>query len=141
MVRHFCISKGDIDMTQTTLFETLPEQFNPSGAIPELPLFQLAECKARAAVKMEAHVANISFEQFKASRVRCDDLGGYFKDPDCEEVAVGYLYGEGDMYIEDLGGRYCLTIANEITCSCSLDELERKLYAYGCAEGLCEVAA
>lgn len=33
---------------QTALFENLPIQFNADVAKPDLPLFQLAECKARA---------------------------------------------------------------------------------------------
>ncbi len=38
-------------MQQTTLFPNLPEQFNTSTATADLPLFQLAEVKARAAAK------------------------------------------------------------------------------------------
>lgn len=88
----------------------------------------------------------MTFEQFQATRQRCDDLGNALDDCrwDEEPPATGFLY-LGCPYIENVQdhwpeaarrqGRYCLHIGNQEWISDDLESLEQHLFEFAVDEG------
>ena len=78
----------------------------------------------------------MTFEQFKATRTACADLGEAI-GADLDGVRSGYLY-VGCLYIEKMkDGRFYLQIGNCERIESSIEPLERELYEFGCDEGYC----
>ena len=79
----------------------------------------------------------MTLEQFQASRKWVDDITAVV-DIGADEPQPGFVYA-GDLHIFGMGGgaapdQYLLVIGNSQKVSADLDELERDLYEYGCAE-------
>ena len=87
-------------------------------------------------------MVNVTFEQFQASRAWHDDLSKTsLSDASLEDVS-GFLYVDS-LYIEAPAGGaapnlYHLQIGRDEWLSSDLEELERRLYEYGCNEGHCD---
>lgn len=83
----------------------------------------------------------MSFDDWRAARVWHEDLGVPLEDIALSggyggPAARGYVY-PGGLYIEQSdGGKWVLTIANVITRSLSISELERRLYEWAVSEGM-----
>lgn len=91
----------------------------------------------------------MTFEEFQATRRRCDDIGAVIKDAHWEqEPAKGNLYldDEYPLYIEETQphwpeeakaqGRWYLIIGRSEWITDDLATLERKLYEFAGSEGL-----
>lgn len=78
----------------------------------------------------------MTFEEFQATRTLAADIGPLIP----EELLVpqpGYVYCE-KLFIEIHGRRFHLCIGNWSKLTFDLEELERKLYEFGCTEGYCD---
>lgn len=88
----------------------------------------------------------MTFEQFQATRTRCENLGDVLADArwDGEPDGKGFLY-LGALYIEDVqehwpdkakaAGKHYLLIGNVETISDDLEALEHQLYDFAVGEG------
>jgi hypothetical protein len=90
----------------------------------------------------------MTFEQFQATRAKCDDLSKAIDDgmwDDCPIPATGFVYHDSTLFIEDVQdwwpqetkarGRYDLTLYNRQETSDDLAALERLLYDFAADEG------
>lgn len=88
----------------------------------------------------------MTFEEFQATRTRCEDLGKALRDcvwDNDPAPGSGYLY-KGDLLIEDvkdhwaeetkIRGKYQLLIGHMVHISNDLAELERRLYDFAISE-------
>jgi len=82
-----------------------------------------------------------TIEDFRATRKWCEDLGAALKDGrwDYEaKPATGYLYCNGQLYIEqNADGRFMLVIGSMDWID-SLDALETRLFRFAQTEGYLE---
>ena len=84
---------------------------------------------------------SITFKQFQSTKTWYNDLSKTaLSDASLEDVS-GYLY-VNSLYMDASApsGPYHLQIGRDEWLSDSLEELERKLYEYGCDEGHCDIA-
>ena len=83
----------------------------------------------------------LTFEEFQASRTWCDDLSKTSLSDASLEGVAGYLYANS-LYIDIsvITGRpmWHLQIGRDEWTNRTLEDLERRLYQYGCDEGHCE---
>jgi hypothetical protein len=82
---------------------------------------------------------DMTFQQFQATRQECGDLaqtihGAYFED--YAAPASGFLYADGELFIEKFDGEYVLTIGNASGRSGNLEAMERDLYDFAVSEGI-----
>ena len=85
----------------------------------------------------------ITFEQFQATRTWHDDLSETLLSDASIEGVPGFLYVDG-LYIDAPAGGagpclYHLQIGRDEWTSVNIEELERRLYEYGCSEGHCDI--
>jgi hypothetical protein len=95
-------------------------------------------------------MAVLTFAQFQATRVRCDDLGAALDDATLAKLGPrkGFLYLSkppdaqgytGGLYIEeDLPGVWRLVIGDDEEHTTDLEGLERRLYQFAIADGRIE---
>jgi hypothetical protein len=87
----------------------------------------------------------LTFEQFQATRIWCDDLGKTTLSDASLEGVPGFLYVDS-LYIDAPAGGsmpdlYHLHIGCDEWTSGNLEELERTLYQFGVDEGHCDAEA
>jgi hypothetical protein len=94
-------------------------------------------------------MTQFGFAQFRATRIRCDDLGTALGDATLiEQDARGFLYlpqpvnahgYTGGLYIEDADpGEYQLQLGEDIEVTSDLAGLERRLYQFAVDSGYIE---
>jgi hypothetical protein len=94
-------------------------------------------------------MAVLTFAQFQATRVRCDDLGTALNDATLAKLgSKGFLYLSeppnaqgytGGLYIEeDLPSIWRLVLGDDEELTADLEDLERRLYQFAIAEGYIE---
>jgi hypothetical protein len=103
----------------------------------------------KASHRRGSAMTQFSFEQFQATRIRCEDLGTALGDATLlEQGARGFLYlpqpanahgYSGGLYIKDADpGEYRLQLDEDVEVTSDLEGLERRLFQYAVGSGLIE---